>query len=369
MKTLRVLQVGMTPNPGGIESFIMNYYRNMDLNKIQFDFVNMYGDIAYQDEIIKLGGRIYKIPFFKKHPLKNYKEMQQLIKEQKYKIVHVNMLSAAYDLPLIAAEKNGANCIIAHSHNSFSPPGIIRKSMDLVNKSRMLKYATHLFACSEQAGKWMFKENKSKKPVHILNNAIDSTKFSYSPETRVEVRLKYNLHEKLVIGHVGRYQYQKNHTFLIDVFYEIYKRNSKAVLLLIGEGELKEKITEKVKSLGIENAVRFLGIRSDINDLMQAMDVFLFPSLFEGLGIAAIEAQAVGLPCFLSDSIPKEVNITGLVKYISLKSTAETWAITILESMDYFKRTDVSDRIAENGYDIKQMSCWLENFYLLHGSK
>lgn len=368
MKITRVLQFGMTPNPGGIESFIMNYYRNMDTHRVQFDFVDFYGEIAYKEEIIRMGGKIFKLPFFKKNPIANYIELMKLIKKMDYKVVHVNMLSAAYIFPIIAARKCRVPCIIAHSHNTSSPPGLIRNILDSLNKPMVSKNATHLFACSKEAADWMFIDHSRSENVHILNNAIDTQMYKFDADKRKNVRALLGLERNFVVGHVGRFQYQKNHQFILEIFSEIHKKNNNSILVLIGEGELKESIVNKAMELNINHAIRFLGKRSDVNILLQGMDAFLFPSYYEGLGIAAIEAQAAGLPCYVSDSVPETVNITGLVNFLSLSSSASIWANEILNSKIIDDRDKYIDKVMENNYDVRKTSKWLEEFYLKHSS-
>lgn len=364
MTSKRVLHIGMTYNPGGVESFVMNYYKNMDLERIQFDFVDMYKGIAYKDEIEKLGGNIFSIPHFKKNPIKNYRNLTDLIKSQNYDVIHVHMLSAAYVLPLTAAKRSGVKTIIAHSHNSSKAPGVVRGVLNRVNRRSLLKNSTHFLACSEAAGKWLFAESQNSREIKIINNAIDVSGFSFNEETRRNVRERMEIEGKFVIGHVGRFDKVKNHEFLLDVFYQVHKRNSDAVLLLIGEGKLKEKIQKKVSMLGIGQSVYFLGTRSDINELMQAMDIFLLPSHSEGLGIVAIEAQAAGIETILSTEVAAEAAVTELAEFMSLSVSAEEWAKSILRyEKGYSRRSHVTE-IAEAGYDIRQESKVLESIYL-----
>lgn len=364
MTPKRVLHIGMTYNPGGVESFVMNFYRNMDLEKIQFDFIDMYKGIAYKDEIHELGGNIFSISHFKRNPIKNYKSLLNLMKQQNYEVIHVHMLSAAYMLPLRAAQKSGVKTIIAHSHNSSKSPGILRDVLNRINRKSVFKNSTHFLACSKGAGEWLFVENQNLREIKIINNAIDVTNFSFNKKSRNKIRKSMNMDEKFVIGHVGRFEYQKNHEFLIDVFFQIHKRNSKAILLLIGEGKLKEKIQKKVSMLGMEQSVFFLGIRSDINELMQAMDIFLLPSHSEGLGIVAIEAQAAGLKTILSTEVAVEAAVTELVEFMSLSQSSEDWAKSILRYENGYSRRSFATEITKAGYDIKQESKTLESIYL-----
>lgn len=362
MKPLRVLQFGMTPNPGGIESFIMNYYRRIDRKRINFDFVSMYNEIAYADEIEALGGAIYKITHFKNNPYKNYKELKVLMEKNNYQIVHINMLSAAYIIPLIVTKKFGVKCIIIHSHNSSTPPGIIRKLLNVVNK-KLLTNATHFFACSGNAAEWMF-GSKNKEKANIINNAIAADKYSYNPEVRRKVSKELGIEGKFVIGHVGRFEFQKNHDFLIKVFYEVLNIHPNSQLLLIGDGIEKDNIQKKIVELGISDSVKFLGLRSDISELMQAMDIFVLPSHFEGLGTVLIEAQAAGLKCIASDGVAQEAKITNLVEFINLDESPKYWARKIVEYQPDFNRRDTYEEIKKAKFDVNTEILILEDIYI-----
>ncbi|GIP39898.1 hypothetical protein J31TS4_31780 [Paenibacillus sp. J31TS4] len=231
----------------------------------------------------------------------------------------------------------------------------------------MKRYANYHLACSNVAGDWLFgkvrlKTNKSK-PL-LINNAIESEKFQFNPNTRRDIRAVLGIKDKFVIGHVGRFSEQKNHEFLIDIFKDIIIRKSNSVLLLIGKGDMEERIRKKVISLGLEGSVLFLGERSDIHTIMQAMDVFVLPSLYEGLPVVAIEAQASGLKCFLSDSIARDSDITGDVEFITLNGSTEDWVKKLLHYYKGYERQDTLNKIIDKGYDIKNSAAWLEKLYI-----
>ena len=230
-------------------------------------------------------------------------------------------------------------------------------------KPLLKKYATDYFACSKLAGEWLFgKENVENGKVKIIHNAVDYQKFKMNEEVRNSIRKELNIEDKLVIGHVGRFTNQKNHTFLIDIFNEIHKKNSNSVLMLVGIGEKEDEIKEKVKKLEIEQNVLFMGFQDNVNELMWAMDVFLMPSLYEGLPVVGVEAQATGMPCFMSkDVVTDEVKITEGVKFISLNETAEKWAEEILNSD--LERKDTRDDLKKAGYFIDDMAGELADFY------
>lgn len=365
MEKIKVLQFGMGPNPGGVESFIINYYRHIDKNKFQIDFINMYDEIAYENEIKALGGNIYRIPFFKTNPIKNYGAIDKILKENKYDIIHVNMLSLAYLTPLIIGKKNGVKCRIAHSHNGLTPPGIVRNLLHKVNKKRIHLYANTYFACSKLAGAWMFGESNIKKnDISIINNAVDITAYKFDLNKRREMREQLGLEGKLVIGHVGRFSYQKNHDFLIEIFYEIQKINKNSCLVLVGTGELLDEVKNKVSKLGIEDKVKFLGVRKDVNEIMQAMDKFIMPSRFEGLPLVGIEAQASGLSCYFSSNITKELLVTSNATIISAEKEANYWAKMILQEKSVKDRTQTIQELIFRGYEIKKETKALEKHYV-----
>jgi glycosyltransferase involved in cell wall biosynthesis len=219
---------------------------------------------------------------------------------------------------------------------------------------------TDRFACSQKAGTFLF----GKKDFAIINNAIEVKKYIFNEETREKIRTKLNLNNKFVIGHVGRLSIEKNHLFLLDVFAQVHNKCIDSVLLLVGEGALKLKIKEKVKALGLEDNVVFLGVCSNVNEIYQAMDVFVLPSLFEGLPTVGIEAQTAGLMCFFSDEVTPEVKVTNFVQFISLKNNASYWSEQILKYSNGYKRYDKSEILIQAGYDIKNTAKQLEDFYL-----
>lgn len=359
MDTIRVLQIGMHDKIGGVETFLMNYYRNIDRQKIQFDFINMFEKLYYDKEIKKLGGRIYNVKNVKRNPFSYYYSIKDIIKKNKYKIVHINMLSMANILPIIAAKKAGVKHIIVHSHNTGTPKGIIRKVLDKLNKSIAIKYATHYFACSQLAGEWMF---KNKVKFEIIKNAIDVEKFQFDPSIRLEIRKKLKINNEFVIGHVGRFCEQKNHLFLINMFEKLCKIKNNYKLLLIGEGELKEKIKREIYNKKIENKVIILDPKDDIENYYQAMDEFVLPSKFEGLGIVAVEAQANGLPCICSDAIPDEVKILKTFKKLQLDYSK--WTKELSNKQKRTDKANAIEAVKRNGYEIKIEAKKLMNKYI-----
>jgi len=378
-KPKRILQVFTIMNRGGAESMIMSYYRNIDRSKVQFDFlVHRFEKGAFDEEIEQLGGQIFRIapiPFFNLN--KYQKKLDKFFKEHQYNIIHSH-LNAMSKYVLKIAKKNNTNTRIAHSHIALPILSIVNireQKLSIIDifkifykniaKKNITNYATNYFACEQKAANWLF-NNTSE--VHIINNAIDSRQFRYNEEKSHLLKIKLGLNNKLIFGHVGRFNTQKNHLFLISIFYEIQKLQPNSILLLVGDGILKAKMIDKVEKLSISNKIVFLGVRSDIPEILQSFDIFLFPSLFEGLPVTLIEAQASGLKCFTSNTIDKDVDISGLINPISLEKSAKEWATIILENKDY-TRKDQYQTIVKNGYDIKENAKKLENFYLSQLSK
>lgn len=367
MKQMKVLQIGLGFNPGGMESFIMTYYRALRKYGVQFDFIAMFPHIAYEEEIQDLGGKVYHTPDARKCPVAFYREMRKILRSGSYDVVHVNMLSAANIIPLIAAKRGAVRKIIAHSHNS-STPGMVRNILHRINKPLIPHFATDLFACSVKAGKWMYSEKMMKtERFHVIPNALDMTKFLYDKTGREQIREELGVNSRLVIGHVGRFEEQKNHEFLIEIFRKIAASREDAVLLLVGEGELQDGIRSKVEDYGLTDKVRFLGVRSDVPRLWKAMDFFILPSLFEGLPIVALEAQASGVFSILADTITREVQLTDNVRFLSLKDSPERWCRETLSHIGYVRNQSVNEKILADfrkaGYDIETAAQALLTYY------
>ncbi len=360
---IRVLNLFTIMDRGGAETMVMNYYRHIDRTKIQFDFlVHREQRGAYDDEIEALGGRIYRLcPIYPQNFARYKRDLRGFFQAHpEYKIIHSHMSELGY-FAFSEAKRQGIPVRICHAHNA--PHGFDMKMiMRTYFKKRMMPYVTHLFMCGIDSGRWLYGKQNEDRFI-MLNNAIDVQTYTYDSNKRIEMRRQLNLTDDLVIGHVGRFNPQKNHSFLIDIFAALLKKEPNAVLLLVGGGVGMSKMQEKVQELGIAEHVRFLGVRSDVADLMKAMDVFVFPSLYEGLGIALIEAQAAGLPCVVSDTIPHEAYLTDLVDSESLSAPAEKWAEKILAKRA-IPRTDRRAEIAAHGFDITTEAVKLQEFYL-----
>lgn len=362
---IRILMLFTILNRGGAETIAMNYYRNMDRSKVQFDFmVHRPERGAYEDEIEQLGGKIYRM--LPVHPL-YFKEYQKQIsrffdEHPEYRIIHGHCSELGYFVYKEAAKRN-IPVIIAHAHLSSAFIDI-KWPFRMFFKYGMRKYINQYFACSKDAAKWLFGKKLEKKAV-IQNNAIEPTNFAFSAETRKQVRKQWGIPEDtLVLGHVGRMDKQKNHRFILDIFEAYHQKHSNSKLMLVGDGELYPSIQKEVERKGLTEQVMLLGTRSDVPQLMQAMDVFLFPSYFEGLGVVLIEAQAASLPCLVSDRIPKEAFITDLIQAKSLDAKVSEWVEGIEALLVHERKADDAERIKEKGYSIQEQAEWLQNYYL-----
>ena len=360
VKVIRILHVVTYMGRGGLETMLMNYYRHIDRKKVQFDFlVHRDFEADYDKEILSMGGNIYHISRLVPWSRQYRNELKKFFqKHPEYKIVHVHQ-DCLSSVVLQCAEECDVPVRIAHSHSSSAVKNI-KYLIKLYYMKKIPRYATDLFACGQQAGDWMFSGEKYK----IIRNAIDTEKYYYSPAIEQEVRQELGLDEKKVIGHVGNFTPAKNHTFLIKIFKEVLKKNPDSQLLLVGGGDGMLSVQEEVRTMGMQDKVTFTGVRSDVNRLMQAMNVFVFPSIYEGLPVTMIEAQASGLPCIISDHVSNECIITnGLVTSMKLEDTPENWADLIIEK-SRCKRENHNQEIEDAGYDIMIAAKQLEKFYL-----
>lgn len=368
---IKVLQIGMTRNLGGLETYLMQQFDHIDSMKVRYDFVNITGeyDIVFKDKILNSGSKIYSVCSRHKNPLKHYWQWLNLLNKigKEYKAIVLNSNSLEYIFPLFAAKIFGIPIRIMHSHNSGYEHaiGVIRGMLVRFNNFLMTRTATDYWACSEQAGIWMFGNDTKFKCIH---NAIDVEQFAFNSDRRNKIRNEMNVQDRFVIGHVGRFTYQKNHEFLIDVFNELVKIMPESLLMLCGDyvddDAIWNNVHQKVEKYGLTDKVLFMGMRSDVPDLMQAMDCFVLPSRFEGLGIVGIEAQAAGLPCFFSNTITDETKITSLAEYISLSSSPRQWAEVIAKYKNS-DRKDMTKDIANAGYDIRTEIRNIEQFYMV----
>ena len=365
MKPIRILQENVIMNPGGIESLLMNLYRHIDREVVQFDFMlHRPQRGAFDDEIERMGGKIYRTEAFDPFRYGAYiSSMKKVFAEHpEYRIVHAH--SELNYWPLKLAKELGVPIRIAHSHNARCALNL--KYFFLCYEKLFIKsVATELFMCSKLAGEWSYgKRAIAGGKCVFLKNGIEVEKYTYSERKRAEIRRFMGVTDKLVIGHVGRFMQQKNHTFLIDIFKALHNKCPESVLLLISEGRLLDEIKRKVHRLGLENSVYFLGFRNNVHELMQAMDVFVLPSLWEGLPFTLIESQSAGLPSVISDVISDEAVITNLITKVSLKRPAEEWAEAILKSYKNTRRRNTSEQVRAAGFDIIHTAKWIQNYYI-----
>jgi glycosyltransferase EpsF len=347
---------------GGVEAVMFNYYRAIDREMVQFDFI-VDEDSPYEipEDIQALGCKVFKIPPYKRLPT-YIRALEKVFKENRYEVVHSHMNTLSV-FTLYAAKRAGVPVRIAHSHSTAGRGETARNIMKYTLRPFSRVFPTHLFACSEYAGRWLF-GNKvfDSGRVTVIRNAIDTSKFRFNPVTRERVRRELGIEDKFVVGHVGRFMPQKNHTFLLDIFAEVHRRDPDSVLLLIGDGELKHSMEEKTKRLGLASSVIFLGARDDVHELYQAMDVFVLPSLYEGLGMVAVEAQTSGLPCALSNRVPEEAKVIDDVEFLPIDNIS-MWADAILGCCGMMRK-DGASRLQSQGWYIENVARELVEWYV-----
>lgn len=361
MAPTRILQSLATLDRGGAEAMIMSLYRNINRSQIQFDFLVNERDApyAFEEEVLQLGGRIFKIPKFNGRNLRIYrKKVHQIFeKHQDWKIIHIHNTSSAM-LFMDIAKRFGMKTI-AHAHFDHDLKEF-RAYIQKILRKPIKHRADYLLACSRLSGAYVF--NIPKEDVRVLNNAIETEDYLFNEQTRKRKRAKLGIKYETVIGHVGRMDDQKNHDFLIDVFREYQRLNPKSLLMLVGTGELREKLEKKVEEYGLTDTVLFLGVRADVNELLQAMDIFVFPSVFEGLPVTLVEAQAAGLPILASNRITEDVAITNLITFKSIDVEPLSWAKE-LDDLYVLLRRNMKQEIKDAGYDVKQTVKELEEYY------
>lgn len=358
-KAIRVLCVFSCLDRGGAETMCMNLYRSIDRNKVQFDFVKHTQKIgAYEEEIATMGGRIFTAP---KLRLTNYREYakwwkKHFIEHSEHNIIHIYFFTVTAAItPILHKYKK---IVVGHCHTSFGSSSVKKVAEKAVIRIGGAK-VDYALACSDKAGSFMF----GKRKYHLLKNAVDTKLFEYDPTTRQKCRDEFSLNGVTIIGHIGRFTPVKNHRFLLEVFSALKEKKENVKLMLVGDGHLHDEIEKYAEQLGVLDDVIFMGVRSDVNELVQAMDFFVFPSLFEGLPVTLVEVQTSGLPCVISDTVSNEAILTkDLVTAMSLNESAEKWADAIIARSGE-KRCSRVDEVRENGYDILETAKWLENFY------
>lgn len=366
---LRVLHVVGGLSRNGAESVVMNYYRFMDRSKVQFDFISHYPELnEYEAEISKLGGRVFYMPKFIGVNLVSYAKSWNdfFIDHCEYTIIHGHVWSTA-SIYLTIAKKHGL-FTISHSHSVSAKSGFKAIGRHIL-KMPLPYVADYYMACSKAAAGWLFGDRVFRKTnFSILPNAIDLSRYCYNPKVRRFIRNSYDVEDRFIIGHVGVFDTNKNQAFIIDLFKKINKIKSNTELWLVGRGTEIEKAKKKVLEYGLLESVVFWEVRDDVAELLQAMDLFLFPSHFESFGNAALEAQSAGLPVLCSNSIPKEVSVSDVIYYLPLNQP-EQWIDLIMKLIDNPTRCIINDKLKGSRYDINAVAPWLQNFYLEKGQK
>lgn len=365
MVQIRVLHVVAELGMGGIQNFLMNVYRNIDRDQIQFDFLlSMENKGVFEDEIKNMGGRIYRVTHRRVSFTKNKIDLEHFFQEHtEYKCIHCHFSNLSYLMPLKVATKYNVRTRIIHSHSTHLPPNPIHKIIHEYNRRRLDDVATDFYACSDLAGKWLFKGTKGFRRMEIINNGIQTSKYIFNDQIRRKYRAELGIENNLVIGNVGRICEPKNHPFLLEVFAEVKKINEKAVLVLVGDGPDRNDVEQRVNELGLKDSVKMLGMRQDVPEILQAFDCFLMPSKWEGFPVALLEAEAAGLPAYVSDTVTTQAKINDNVKYLLISNGAAAWAKMIHhDSISWERIKDTKDIIAA-GYDIERTVHFLEEKY------
>lgn len=366
---IRVLHVLGKRPVGGVGTFLKNMNENIDLNSLQFDYVMSASTQEGEfDKFVKqFGAQVFILPELRyKNTFNYFKQLNQFMKKNaaNYDIIHVHAPNLAM-FHLYLAKKYGVSIRIIHGHSVRYSDSFIKSIRNYFLQLPIMLYANAYFACSEDSAKFLFKKKHKQKLVRIVNNAINLEKYAFDEQVRNRVRKTLDVENNFVIGQVGSFLPVKNHLFTLEVFSEVYKQNDKAVLLLVGTGELEGKIRDKADNLGISEKVKFLGRRNDINELMQAFDYFMLPSLFEGMPLVGIEAQTAGVFCVFSDTISKDLKLTNSAYYKSLNLSPRLWADEILKSYDGNKeRLADYEVVKQGGYDISEESNKMKDYYM-----
>ena len=358
-KPVKILQIVGSMHPGGIENFVMNLYEHIDREQFPFDFVvhkQQAGD--YTERIEELGGKSYLLSRLTRNPIQNLLGIYRLVKENHYDIVIRHTPNALIAPQLLAARLAGAHTI-CHAHSETDK----QKVLHVLGKGLLKIAAERRIACSVNAGKWMF----GKQHYEIVHNAVDISLFQYSREKEERIRNEFQLGERHIYGHVGNFVWSKNHLLMLHIFKEIQKQDPEAVLIFVGQGTMQKEIEEEIQKLSLQNSVILTGVRKDVPALMSAFNMLLFPSVYEGLPLTLIEAQAAGLPCLISDSITKDVIVTeGLVKSYSLDKQPEEWAAEavqmVRENSDAIRECQ-REQIVKAGYDLDELVKWYQDYF------
>ena len=372
----RVLQVFARLTRGGLETFVMNVYRTINREEIQFDFLVCADGGDYEEEVKRMGGRIFKIAPRNSGLLNYYSSLDAFFKthQGEWIAIHQHVSSLSSIEPQYYAKKYGIPVRVLHSHSSSIASSVkmnsLHKMFHYISKLFVKSWCTDYLGCSDKAIDWLYSGTGVRGKALMINNGIELERYRYSLEIREKVRCEFGIETNTVIvGHVGSFIKVKNHAFLLKVFQAFRQLHSNTKLLLVGDGPLRDSIEEQAKNIGIDDLVIFAGIRSDVNELLQAMDIFVMPSLFEGLPVSLVEAQSTGLPVFASDTISHDAKLTDEFYFISLGRTPEEWAQNIANCLSNYIRTDKTLTISEKGFDIKGISNKLMSIYTHKNNK
>lgn len=369
MKPIRVLVLITVLDRAGAETVAMNYMRNIDRDKIKYDFlVNRPERSPYEDEVEALGGKVYHMGGLYPGNIHKYKrEFREFLKGHPYyQVIHSHLEERSY-FALKIAEEMGVPIRICHGHSHPNRLNVKLPARYCL-KYLVRRHCTHTMACSKEVAEWLFGKSGATR-AKIMKNAIDTSMFKADPEIAKAARQEFGFEDKLVVGHVGRFTPVKNQRFLIDIFAEIHRRIPNSVLLLVGGGDnaaenkYREKVKERVKEMRIQDAVVYAGLRDDVHRVMQAMDVLVMPSTSEGFPVTLVEAQSLGIKCVVSDVISQKVNLTGIIQYLPLELRSSVWATRILKYMNKPIK-DTSYKVVDKGYDIHNNAKWLEGYYI-----
>lgn len=354
---LKIAQVVGNAKSGGVISYVLSFYRCIDRDKFQFDFFT-YGESPFDDEIRALGGRVFYIPnvlsFFK-----SVKAMKNFFSKEDYFAVHAHITTLSF-VPLLAAKRAGVKRRICHSHTTAHPSEkvwIVKTVLKHISKL----YPTTLAGCSRYACRWLYGKRKGDEAM-VIKNAVDLDKFCRDDIKSAALKREYGLEERKIIGHIGRFEVQKNHKFLVEAFAMLALDREDVDLVLVGGGSLVDDVREQIKTLRIENRVHIFTDKRDVEEYFALFDLFVLPSLFEGLGRVAIEAQAMGIPCLLSSNIPDEADVSGHCKFLPVASPG-VWADAMNEALDTQAKFDGKELVAQHGFDIIQEAITLAEFY------
>lgn len=369
---MRILHITEVLEPAGIESFVMNMYRHMDTSRVQFDFwVTRDQKEYYDDEIARMGGRKYCIDHTSTgntflRVIKESVSLYRFLKEHPYEVVHLHTCTPLRALYLVAAKSAGVKVRIIHSHSAeIEGKSALKRIIYTLTQQLIPAFGTNYFACSKAASRWLYpKRIWQKDKDWVFYNGIDTDRFAYAEENRQRYREELGLHDKYVIVHTGRFLPQKNQSFLVDVFAQLVKQHENAQLLLLGKGDLRDEVEQKVRQLGLQEKITFLGVRSDVAEILCAADCYVMPSLYEGLPVAGVEAQCSGLPCIFSENVTDEVALSPNVTFLSLQQPISQWADAVLTFRDTPHDPQAAQAVRAAGYDVRYGAEQLMNFYI-----